>query len=61
MAETRKGLLCFVLMASLINRSLMSPVAKKHTAAFDEIARVNENYGKDFLPSLYHDKKCLFS
>ncbi|KAJ7392164.1 hypothetical protein OS493_013536 [Desmophyllum pertusum] len=40
------GLLRFVLVASLINRTLMSPVATKHIAAFDEIAIVNEHYAK---------------
>ena len=45
------GLLCFVLMVSWINRTLMSPVAEQHIAAFDEIARVNEQYGKTFLLS----------
>ena len=53
------GLLWFVLMASWINRTLMSPVAEQHTAAFDEIARVNEQYGKTFLFSSSLDK-CSF-
>lgn len=39
-------MLCFVLTASLISRTLTSPVATKHQAAFDEIARVNEQYAK---------------
>lgn len=51
MAGIQLGLVCFVLMASLINRTLMSPVATQHIAAFDEIARVNEEYGKTFLLS----------
>lgn len=38
----------------------MSPVQKKHIAAFDEIARVNEQYGKAFLLSSSLDK-CSFS
>lgn len=46
MAGTQPGLLCFVLMASWINRTIMSPVAEQHIAAFDEIARVNEQYAK---------------
>ena len=53
------GLLCFVLMASWINRTLMSPVAEQHIAAFDEIARVNEQYGKIFLLSSRLNK-CPF-
>lgn len=36
-------------MASWINRTIMSPVAEQHIAAFDEIARVNEQYGKTFF------------
>ena len=48
MALVPNGLLYFILMTSWISRSLMSPVAKQHTAAFDEIARVNQNYGKVF-------------
>lgn len=59
MAGTQMVLLCFVLMASWINRTLMSPVAEQHTAAFDEIARVNEQYGKTFLLSSSLDK-CPF-
>ncbi|XP_027036187.1 uncharacterized protein LOC113664759 [Pocillopora damicornis] len=46
MALVPNGLLYFILMTSWISRSLMSPVAKQHTAAFDEIARVNQNYAK---------------
>lgn len=46
MAGTQTGLLCFVLMASWINRTFMSPVAEQHVAAFDEIARVNERFAK---------------
>ena len=38
----------------------MSPVAKQHTAAFDEIARVNQNYGKDFPLSFSRYSRCLF-
>lgn len=38
----------------------MSPVQKQHIAAFDEIARVNEQYGKSFLLSSSLDK-CSFS
>lgn len=54
------GLLRFVLVASLINRTLMSPVATKHIAAFDEIAIVNEHYGKvSLLLSLYRDKRSF--
>lgn len=49
MAGTQTGLLCFVLMASWINRTIMSPVTEQHIAAFDEIARVNEQYGKTFF------------
>lgn len=54
------GLLRFVLMASLINITLMSPVAEHRTAAFDEIAKVNEHYGKAFL-FFYCRDKCSFS
>lgn len=59
MAGTQTGLLCFVLMASWINRTFMSPVAEQHIAAFDEIARVNERYGNTFLLSSSLDK-CPF-
>ena len=38
----------------------MSPVAKQHTAAFDEITRVNQNYGKDFPLSFSRYSRCLF-
>ena len=59
MAGTQTGLLCFVLMASWINRTIMSPVAEQHIAAFDEIARVNEEYGTTFLLFSSLDK-CPF-
>ena len=49
MAGTQTGLLFFVLMASWINRTIMSPVAEQHIAAFDAIAKVNEEYGTTFL------------
>lgn len=59
MAGIQSGLLRFVLIASLINRTLMSPVATQRIAAFDEIARVNEHYGKAFLFSSCRDKYSL--
>ena len=51
---TRSSLLRFVLTASLIYRTLTTPVATQHSAAFDKIARVNQQYGKNlFLLSVY--------
>ena len=50
---TRSSLLRFVLTASLIYRTLTTPVATQHSAAFDKIARVNQQYGKNlFLLSI---------
>ena len=60
MALVPNGLLYFILITSWISRSLMSPVAKQHTAAFDEIARVNQNYGEDFPLSFSRYSRCLF-
>lgn len=51
MEARRSGILRFLLVASLITTTLTSPVEKKHRAAFDEIARVNEQYGKISLDS----------
>lgn len=56
MTGRQMALLGFVLMAALINRTLMSPVLTERIAAFDKIARVNEHYGKVFLLSSCHDK-----
>ena len=38
----------------------MSPVAEQHIAAFDEIARVNEQYGTTFLLSSSLDMSVSF-
>ena len=46
MEHKRSCILSFLVAASLITRTLTSPVAKRHRAAFDEIARVNGQYGK---------------
>ena len=46
---TRSSLLRFVLTASLIYRTLTTPVATQHSAAFDKIARVNQQYGKNLF------------
>ena len=46
---TRSSLLRFVLSVSLIYRTLTTPVATQHSAAFDKIARVNQQYGKNLL------------
>ncbi|KAM7443302.1 Bone morphogenetic protein 1 [Porites harrisoni] len=43
---TRSSLLRFVLTASLIYRTLTTPVATQHSAAFDKIARVNQQYAR---------------
>ena len=49
-------LLC-LLTASLISRALTSPVATQHQAAFDEIVRVNEQYGKILELPFQHAKR----
>ena len=46
---TRSSLLRFVLTASLIYRTLTTPVATQHSAAFDKIVRVNQQYGKNLF------------
>ena len=46
---TRSSLLRFVLSVSLIYRTLTIPVATQHSAAFDKIARVNQQYGKNLF------------
>ena len=46
---TRSSLLRFVLSVSLIYRTLTTPVATQHSAAFDKIARVNQQYGKNLF------------
>lgn len=46
---TRNSLLRFVLSVSLIYRTLTTPVATQHSAAFDKIARVNQQYGKNLF------------
>lgn len=46
MEHKRSCILSFLVAASLITRTLTSPVAKRHRAAFDEIARVNGQYEK---------------
>ena len=46
---TRSSLLGFVLTASLMYRTLTTPVATQHSAAFDKIAKVNQQYGKDLF------------
>ena len=46
---TRSSLLRFVLSVSLIYRTLTTPVATQHSVAFDKIARVNQQYGKNLF------------
>ena len=46
---TTSSLLPFVLTASLICRTLTTPVATQHSAVFDKIARVNQQYGKNLF------------
>lgn len=46
MEERRSCMMRSLLVASLITTTLTSPVENKHRAAFDEIARVNQQYEK---------------
>lgn len=50
----------FILTASILSSTLATPVATAHQAAFDEIARVNKQYGKNLTLFSYHGK-CLCS
>lgn len=51
MEERRSCMMRSLLVASLITTTLTSPVENKHRVAFDEIARVNQQYGKISLDS----------
>ena len=46
---TRSSLLGFVLTASLMYRTLTTPVATQHSATFDKIAKVNQQCGKNLF------------